>query len=739
MDNDDGGPDVKQATRAATSRTGRLWLTAASVLAAGLAGVGAAVPASAAPNQYAPSIGTATGSPVSGSVATAPILVTSGLCPSGTTAINGFVDSAAAGLVTAVAIASNTTDIPNISGTGISFGFNLLDVAASQGKTLVNGDYEVSIVCLPDLFGTPGSGQFDAVFTVSGGATPTSAGTTYTFQTTGPAATTTTIAASPAGSAQQGAAVTLTATVSPSGATGAVQFQDVTGATPVDVGAPATVSGGSASVSVSNLSVGSHSLRAVFTPTDPATFGSSTSANLTYSITSTPATPTTTALTTSPAGTAVLGDPVTLTASVSPSGAAGTVQFEDVASGSPVSVGAPAAVTGGTATLTTSSLAQGDHSLQARFVPTDPAAFAASTSATVAYTITPPANPPADTSTTIAASPADAADEGGPVTLTATISPATAVGTVQFVDGPDGATVNVGSAVAVSAGTATLTTSTLAVGSHSLRAVFTPRNAADFNASTSAALAYTINAVGTPPTQTSTSIASSPRATATEGTAVTFTATVDPAAATGTVTFTDAFGAGATLGGPVDVAGGTASVSTSTLAVGTHQVTATFTPTDPAVFTGSSSVALGFTVTPADTTGATPTTTTLEAKRIGRDDDRGGHREWEGTGCDHRSGAGALLQARVSPRAAGTVQFFETFDGAQTPIGDPVKVRKGRSDLVVRPLGVGTHEFTAIFTPADPAAFQSSTSATAIVVIKPAKDDSKDDPRGLKDEYRRHG
>jgi len=75
-----------------------------------------------------------------------------------------------------------------------------------------------------------------------------------------------------------------------------------------------------------------------------------------------------------------------------------------------------------------------------------------------------------NTTTTLAASPASPQPSGTNVNLTATVTPSGAVGSVQFKDGA----ANLGPAVSVTAGTATTSTNTLAVGSHNLSAVFTP-------------------------------------------------------------------------------------------------------------------------------------------------------------------------------------------------------------------------------------------------------------------------
>lgn len=97
-----------------------------------------------------------------------------------------------------------------------------------------------------------------------------------------------------------------------------------------------------------------------------------------------PAQATTTTLVAAPAGTSAAGASVTLTATVAPA-AAGTVEFRD---GGTALGTAPMA--DGVARLETAALAPGSHQLSAAFTPADPAAFVASTSAAVAYTVTAP-------------------------------------------------------------------------------------------------------------------------------------------------------------------------------------------------------------------------------------------------------------------------------------------------------------------------------------------------------------
>ena len=220
-----------------------------------------------------------------------------------------------------------------------------------------------------------------------------------------------------------GTSVTFTATVSPAAA-GTVQFFD--GAS--TLGSPATVSGGTASTTTSALSIATHSIKATFTPTDPTAFVGSTSSVLSYTVTSVPATPTTTTLVPTPASPQQVGTAVTLTATVVSRRGRDRAVLRRCHLARNVDRGGRASRPRPVSTLTV-----GAHSLKATFTPTDPAAFTPSTSTVVSYTITPaPATP---TTTTLGVSPAGPVTAGTSVTLTATISPTAAAGTVQFFDG----------------------------------------------------------------------------------------------------------------------------------------------------------------------------------------------------------------------------------------------------------------------------------------------------------------
>ncbi|MBO1900569.1 DUF3616 domain-containing protein [Leucobacter weissii] len=175
-------------------------------------------------------------------------------------------------------------------------------------------------------------------------------------------------------------------------------------------------------------------------------------------------------------GERVEGEPLTLTATVAPADAAGAVEFRDGAA-----VLGTETVSGGAASVTTTSLTAGGHTLTAVFTPADPGAFTASTSDPVSVAIA--AKPAVDTVTQLAVS-GDRV-EGETLSLTATVTPA-APGSVEFFNG----SALLGSS-GTSAGVASAT-ATLPAGTHQLRAVFEPANPAAFTGSTSSVVSVTV-------------------------------------------------------------------------------------------------------------------------------------------------------------------------------------------------------------------------------------------------------
>ena len=165
-----------------------------------------------------------------------------------------------------------------------------------------------------------------------------------------------------------------------------------------------------------------------------------------------------TSTTVSAPATANYGAPVTITASVTPATATGTVQFKDGGS----NLGSPQTVSNGVASFTTSSLTAGAHSFTAQYLPSGPA-YTGSTSSTTATTTVSQAS----AGVTLASNGPTAQYQ--PAVFTATVNPANA-GTVTF---KEGATV-LGSGTVDGTGHASYSTSNLTVGTHSVTATFAP-------------------------------------------------------------------------------------------------------------------------------------------------------------------------------------------------------------------------------------------------------------------------
>ena len=280
--------------------------------------------------------------------------------------------------------------------------------------------------------------------------------------------------------------------------------------------------------------------------------------------------PTTTGLTSS-SNPSNAGDNVMFTAAVSPSAATGTVQFFD--GGSSLGI---VTLSAGTATLSTSTLSAGSHSITA--VYGGDTTYAGSVSSVLTQTVNGVA---IGTSTSLVPSP-NPSTFGQSVMLTAAVSPVSGTGTptgsVTFAEG----TTVLGSSTLDANGRATISTSSLTVGTHSITARYNGDSA--FSGSSSAPVSQTVNKANT-----TTTVASNRNPT-NAGRAVTFTATVTPANATGVIQFFD----GASLMGTVTLSQGTASLTTSSLSTGSHSITARYG--GDANYNGSTSAVLTETV-----------------------------------------------------------------------------------------------------------------------------------------------
>ncbi len=461
-----------------------------------------------------------------------------------------------------------------------------------------------------------------AIATAGNNITNSGNNTNWTFTQS----STTTLASSPNPSTY-GSGVTLTATVT-SGATGTVTFKD--GSTTLGT---ATLGHSSGSLVISSLSVGTHSLTAVYG--GDSTYLTSTSNTVTQTVNQASST---TALSsgTNPSS---YGNSVTFTATVSPSAATGTLTFKDGST----TIGT-ATLGHGSGTYTTSSLSAGSHSLTAVYGGNSN--YATSTSSTLTQTVN------KVTPTLTLASGTNPSTYGNSITLTATLSsPATGTGTITFKDG----STTIGSAT-VSQGSGSLAIATLNAGSHSLTAVY--NGDTNDNSATSNTVTQTVNQAST-----TTALASGTNP-STYGSSVTFTATVSPSTATGTVTIKD----GSTTLGTCTLSSGSCTYATSALSAGSHSMTAVYGGNSN--FSGSTSTILTQTVNQASTT--TSLASSLNPSTYG---------------------SGVALTATVTPSTAtGTL----TFKDGSTTIGTAT-LGHGSGNLTISTLGAGTHSLTAVY------------------------------------------
>lgn len=217
----------------------------------------------------------------------------------------------------------------------------------------------------------------------------------------------------------------------------------------------------------------------------------------------------------------------------------------------------------GTALATVSTLHAGTYNITAVYGGSTE--YASSTSNTIIEAVL-----GTDTATTLTASP-NPALPGQTVTLTAAISGSQTgiplTGTVTFKDGA----ITLAAVPVGTKGVATFNTSALLTGSHPITASY--GGSADYNSSVSNTVNEVVTAI---PTMIGLNVSPNP---ATAGQSVTMTATavsnLPNQTPTGIITFSDQSG----VLGTATLVAGVAAFSTSTLTVGTHQVTAAINPT----------------------------------------------------------------------------------------------------------------------------------------------------------------
>jgi hypothetical protein len=520
-------------------------------------------------------------------------------------------------------------------------------------STLPNGDRSITAVYLGDS-GFNGSTSDPVI------------------QTVGTVGSVTALASS-ANPAVFGQVVTITATVTknaPGTPTGTVTFKD--GSTTV---CPAVTLGadGKATCGPTSFGLGSHSLSAVYSGDN--NFRTSTGA-----LTQTVNQANSTAKVASSANPAVSGQPVTFTATVTPTapGAgspSGSVTFKDGTTDLCTTV----ALVSGSATCGPSTAAVGTHSITV--VYSGDTNFVGATSAALSQVVNQ------------AATGTGLSTDGTPtvfgqkVTFTATITPAapgvgTPTGTVTFKDGATDLCTN----KAMSGTSATCATTALGAATHSITAVY--NGDTNFAGSTSSALSQVVN-----PAATDTALTGDGTPTV-FGQTVTFTAKVSPTAPGagspgGTVTFKD---------GTTDVctnkamSGDTATCATSALSVATHSITAVYN--GETNFAGSTSAALSQVVNKAATATALASdgTPTVSSQTV-------------------------TFTATVTPTApgAGAPTGTVTFKDGATDVCTNAAVTAGKATCATSALGAGSHSMTAVYN--GDGSFTTSTSNTVTQVV----------------------
>jgi hypothetical protein len=454
-----------------------------------------------------------------------------------------------------------------------------------------------------------------------------------------------------------GQTVTFTATISSSatGETGTVQF--AVDGSPVGTGSP--VIGGQASYQTSSLSLGSHSVTAMYEGDDNFV-GSSTLSPLSQ-VVDQDGTNTAIVSNDNPGS---VGETITYTATVSAASPGsgtptGTISFSD--GGNPIATCQGLSLSSGQAQCSQVYSDNASHSITTSYG--GDANFTGSSGGPFVETMT-----SVGTTTSIGPS-SQSATYGEGVTFTATVAPDTGsadpTGTVTFVD--NGTTVLGTSSLSTTAGvtTASILVTSLPLGTDSISASYGGVPGFLASATTTSATVDVSQA------STSVSVVSSTGSPSTYGQSVTFSATVMPTTGsgeTGTVTFFD----NGSILGTGSVANNVATFTTSSLSVASHPITASYG--GDANFEASP---LSTTVT--QVVDKAPTTVSLQSSRN-----------------PSTSGQTVTFTATVTPQTGsgetGTVTFFDN----GSPIGTG-SVSGGQATFGLTTLSVASHPITASY------------------------------------------
>ena len=370
-----------------------------------------------------------------------------------------------------------------------------------------------------------------------------------------------------------------------------------------------------------------------------------------------------------------LGFSVTLTVTVTPASGTttptGTVTFFD----GTTSLGTDPLNASGVATLSTSAFAVGSHSITASYA--GDTNFSGSTSNVVAEVVLTPS-----VATMVSSLNPSVAGQSVTFTVTVTGAGGTPTGNVRFLDG----TTLLGRGTLDSTGVTTLSTSTLAVGSHLIHGAYVGDT--NFSGAGSTVVTQVVNNSNTVAT---TAVLQSSLNPSVSGQSVTFTVTVTGAGGTptGTVTFFD----GTTSLGTGALNVGKATLSTSALSVGSHSITGSYGGDS------SFSVSTSNVVTEV-VNNKVATTSALQSSQN-----------------PSTAGQSVTFTATVAG-TGGTPTGTVTFSDGTTSLGTGA-LNVGKATLSISALSVGSHSITGSYGGDSSFSVSTSTAVTQVVNGKP--------------------
>lgn len=325
----------------------------------------------------------------------------------------------------------------------------------------------------------------------------------------------------------------------------------------------------------------------------------------------------------------------------------------------------------------------GPHTIKVVFTPVDQTQFSSSVSREVTVDVA------KTTPATTVVSNASPSSPGAAVTFTATVagpssSATPPIGNVQFFDG----TLPLGAAVTLVSGTATITTSALAPGSHAITFVYAGDSI--YGTATSSAVTQVVRSPSrVAPSQISLTTSDPSPAV---GTSVTFTATVSPQApATGTPTGSVRFLDGTTPIATRTLASGVATFSMTTLSAGPHSVTAIYS--GDASFDATTSPAVSVVVGQVAT--ATALSVSPENPNVKKS---------------------VTITARVTAGGSRVTAGAVTFSAFGRTIGTSAVNGDGEASVSVVAPSSGTFQLTGSYAPVSGSSYQASTGSFSITV-----------------------